>query len=196
MTNQSGFVEQLCRQHKAALTAYLTDMVGSRETAQELSQDTFEKMHQTYRPDQVTFPRAMLFKIATNFALMHLRRRRTESKVLIRPGAAVAAADPDFSAEAIIENVPDHGLSPERQALADQIGQHLATTIKELRPNLRSVFVLAHVQGKPRREIATVLGVSEKRIDKRMTKALKQCRERLASRGIDLADADLSGREQ
>lgn len=188
MTNQSGFVEQLCRRYEATLTAYLASMVGSWEIAQELTQDAFEKMHRMYRPDQVTFPRAMLFRVATNLALMHLRRRRIENKVFICSATTMAATNPDFCPEATIENVPDHGLSPERQALADQIGQHLATAIKELRPNLRSVFVLAHVEGKPRREIAAALGVSEKRIDKRMTKALKKCRERLASRGIELAD--------
>ena len=187
MTDQSGFVDQLCRRYKTPLTAYLASMVGSWEIAQELTEDTFEKMRQMYRPDQVIFPRAMLFQVGTNFALMHLRRR-TENKVLICSAAIMAAANPDFHPEAIIEDVSDQGLSPERQALADQIGQHLATAIKELRPNLRSVFVLAHVERKPRREIAATLGVSEKRIDKRMTKALKKCRERLASRGIELAD--------
>jgi RNA polymerase sigma factor (sigma-70 family) len=74
--------------------------------------------------------------------------------------------------------------------MADQIGQHLANVIKSLRPNLRKVFVMAHVQGKPRREIAAALGISEKRVDKRMTKALKACRDRLASQGIDLAEVE------
>ncbi|HXR92479.1 MAG TPA: sigma-70 family RNA polymerase sigma factor [Steroidobacteraceae bacterium] len=196
MTNQSGFIEQLRRRYETPLTAYLTNMVGSREIAQELSQEAFEKMHQMYRPDHVIFPRAMLFKVATDLALMHLGQRRTENKSLTSSADIKARVNHESSPETIVEDVPDHGLRPERQALADQIGQHLATTIKELRPNLRSVFVLAHVQGKPRREIAAALGVSEKRIDKRLTKALKQCRERLASRGVDLADADLSGREQ
>ncbi|HEX3843549.1 MAG TPA: RNA polymerase sigma factor [Steroidobacteraceae bacterium] len=170
------FVERLCRTHEAQLLAYLTQMLGRPELAREVAQDTFEKVHRMYRPEQVMFPRAMLFKVATNFALMHLRRRRLENAMVM--GAAG------------MEEVPDHRMGPDRQAMADQIGQHLATVIKELRPNLRRVFVMAHIQGKPRKEIAAALGISEKRVDKRMTKALKACRDRLSSQGIDLAGVE------
>ena len=169
-------VARLCRTHEAQLLAYLTQMLGTRDIAREVAQDAFEKMHRIYRPDQVLFPRAMLFKVATNFALMHLRRRRLESAVII--------------GSAGMEEVPDHRLGPDRQAMADQIGRHLTNVIKDLRPNLRKVFVMAHVQGKPRKEIAAALGISEKRVDKRMTKALKVCRDRLSSQGIDLAEVN------
>jgi len=170
------FVARLCRTHEAQLLAYLTQMLGTRDIAREVAQDAFEKMHRIYRPDQVLFPRAMLFKVATNFALMHLRRRRLESAVII--------------GSAGMEEVPDHRLGPDRQAMADQIGRHLTNVINDLRPNLRKVFVMAHVQGKPRKEIAAALGISEKRVDKRMTKALKVCRDRLSSQGIDLAEVN------
>jgi RNA polymerase sigma factor (sigma-70 family) len=169
-------VERLCRTHEAQLLAYLTQMLGRADIAREVAQDAFERMHRTYRPDQVMFPRAMLFKVATNFALMHMRRRRLENAMII--------------GSAGMEEVPDDRLGPDRQAMVDQIGQHLARVIKGLRPNLRNVFVMAHVQGKPRKEIAAALGISEKRVDKRMTKALRACRDRLASRGIDLAEVE------
>ena len=170
------FVERLCRTHEAQLLAYLTQMLGRPDIAREVAQDAFEKMHRMYRPDQVLFPRAMLFKVATNFALMHLRRRRLESAMIM--------------GSAGMEEVPDHRLGPDRQAMVEQIGQHLTNVIKGLRPNLRKVFVMAHVQGKPRKEIAAALGISEKRVDKRMTKALKACRDRLSSQGIDLAEVE------
>lgn len=171
------FIERLCRAHEAQLLAYLTQMLGRPEVAREVAQDAFEQVHRMYRPEQVLFPRAMLFKVATNFALMHLRRRRLEN-------ATMTGADG-------MEEVPDHRMGPDRQAMADQIGQHLTRVIKELRPNLRNVFVMAHVQGKPRKEIAAALGISEKRVDKRMTKALKLCRERLCSQGIGLTEVEL-----
>ncbi len=168
------FIERLCRTHEAQLLAYLTQMLGRPEIAREVAQDTFERMHRMYRPEQVMFPRAMLFKVATNFALMHLRRRRLENAMI--------------TGSAGMEDVPDQRVGPDRQAMADEIGKHLANVIKDLRPNLRRVFVMAHVQGKPRKEIAVALGISEKRVDKRMTKALRACRDRLSSQGIDLAE--------
>lgn len=76
------------------------------------------------------FPRAMLFKVATNFALMHLRRRGTEGRYW---GQVV---DLDY----VKEVVPDQdSLLPEREAMAEQIGDRLVEAIKGLRPASRAV---------------------------------------------------------
>ena len=171
-----AFFEQLCRAHEAQLLAYLTQMLGRVDLAREVAQDTYEQLHRTYRPEEVLFPRAMLFKVATNNALMQLRRRRVESAVISGPAG--------------MEEVPDRSGGPDRQVMADQIAQRLAQVIQELSPPLRAVFVMAHVQGRPRKEIAARLGISERRVDKRMTRALKQCRMQLSSQGIDLAEVE------
>src|SRR5215469_6285798 len=81
-TMPSDFVERFCRAHGAQLENYLTQMVGSPEIARELAQDSFAKVHKAYRPEQVLYPRALLFRVATNFALMHLRRRRLERALM------------------------------------------------------------------------------------------------------------------
>ena len=62
--------------------------------------------------------------------------------------------------------------------------QQLAAAILKLRPALRIVFVMAHVQGKSQEEIAEVLNLSPWRVQKRMTKALSTCRESLLSEGL------------
>lgn len=176
-TTQSDFIERFCRAHGGQLENYLTQMVGSPEIARELAQDSFEKVHKTYRPEQVLYPRALLFKVATNFALMHLRRRRLECALM---GEAQDIEQAEEEA--------DYRIGPDREVSAVQLGEHLARAIKALRPNLRRVFVMAHVEGRPRKEIAVTLGISEKRLDKRLTAALRKCREHLISRGIELTD--------
>ena len=169
------FLERLCRSHEPQLIAYLTQMLGRADIAREVAQDTYERLHRV-RPDEVLFPRALLFKVATNFALMHLRRRQLESTLISGPAG--------------MEEVMDEGAGPDRRALGEQIGRHILNVIQSLRPGLRAVFIMAHVEGKPRREIAEALGISEKRLDKRMTEALRLCRERLSAQGIDLAGVD------
>jgi RNA polymerase sigma-70 factor (ECF subfamily) len=177
MAMQSGFIDGLRRAYQAPLVHYLTEMLGDPEFARKLAQDSFEKVQKLCRPDQLSFPRATLFGIATTFALAQLRRRRIER--------VAEAADTEN------EELPDQDALPaDPQVTAGQIGQQLATAIKELRPSLRRVFVMAHVQGKARQEIAAALGVSEKRVGKRMTRALRLCRERLASQGVHLIDID------
>ena len=169
-------VEELCRAHEAQLLQYLTRMLGRTDLAREVVQDTYERIHTQYRPDEVMFPRAMLYKIATNFALMRLRRARLESTVITGPQG--------------MEKVPDEAASPDKHAIAEEINERLVQTIKELRPSLRTVLVMAHVQGIARKDIAEQLGISLKRVDKRMTKALRTLRERMESFGIDLLRVD------
>lgn len=67
------------------------------------------------------------------------------------------------------------------------LSDHLAAAIIGLPMKLRAVFVMAHVQRRSRSEIAAALGISERRVERRMVKALVACRESLAARGIDLA---------
>ena len=94
--------------------------------------------------------------MATRLALMHLPHRSMKRRVI---GEAID-----------LEEVPDDRSSPDREATRGQLAQCLASAIKELPVNLRDVLVTAHVQGEPRKEIALVLGITEKRLDKRMTK--------------------------
>jgi RNA polymerase sigma factor (sigma-70 family) len=165
------FIEQLCRAYEAQLIQYLTRMLGQTDLAREVAQDTYEKLHKMYRPEDVLFPRAILFKIATNLALMRLRRARLEKSIVTGPAG--------------MDQVADESAPPDKRAMADEINERLVQTIKELRPNLRQPFIMAYIQGKPRKEIAEQLGISLKRVDKRLTRALSECRERLASIGID-----------
>jgi len=170
-------VEALCRSHEPQLLQYLTRMLGRVDTAREVIQDTYEKIHKQYRPEDVMFPRAMLYKIATNFALMRLRRARLEKSIISGPQG--------------MDKVPDEpAASPDKRAMADEINERLVQTIKELPAGQRAVIVMAHVQGIPRKDIAEQLGISLKRVDKRMTKALRTLRERMESFGIDLLHVD------
>jgi RNA polymerase sigma factor (sigma-70 family) len=183
MNTSNGFIEQLWRSYEAPLRCYLAQMVGSQDIAQELAQQCFEYVHKRYRASQVMFPRAMLFKVATNFALMHLRRRRIEDGYWGQP----------VNMDYVKEIVPDQDSPlPEREAMAEQVKERLVAAIKQLRSAYRRVFVMALLQGKNRKEIAAAVGASEKRVDKRMTKAIKTCRARLAADGIQLTDL-LSG---
>jgi RNA polymerase sigma factor (sigma-70 family) len=174
---RDGLVEELCRSHEAQLLQYLTRMLGRVDIAREVIQDTYERIHKLYRPEDVMFPRAMLYKIATNFALMRLRRARLESTIITGSSHGM-------------EKVPDEAASPDKRAMADEINERLVQLIKELPPNQRTVLVMAHVQGIPRKDIAEQLGISLKRVDKRMTKALRTLRERMESFGIDLLRVD------
>lgn len=78
-------------------------------------------------------------------------------------------------------------MNPPRQA---DLSDHVAAAIIGLPMKLRAVFVMAHVQRRSRGDIAAALGISERRVDRRLTRALVVCRNSLEARGIDLTPSD------
>lgn len=176
-TMQGDFLERLCLANEGQLETYLTQMVGSADIARELVKDSFARVRMS-RLEEAPFPRAALFRVATNVALLHLRGRRAERMGLEE------AVDSDEAARMARSD----RARQDPQLSADEYSASLAIAIKALRLSHRRVFVMAHIQGKPREEIAAVLGISETRVDKRMTKALKAVRDHLSARDIDPAD--------
>jgi len=174
MRTQRSFVASLCLAYEAQLVDYPHQMLGNRERAGEIAHESFAALDAAVLPEKLPFPRAALFQVATSFALMELRRRR-----LATAGVIDSAG---------LEEVPECRISPDRQANADQLADHLAKVIKALRPTYRNVFVMTHGKGMTRKEVSAALGISEKRVSYLMTKSLKICRERLSARGLDLAD--------
>jgi RNA polymerase sigma factor (sigma-70 family) len=175
--SSAEFVSRLSRAHGTQLLRFLERMLGRRDAAEDVAQESYLKLYRLSRPDEVICPRALLFDVATKLAINRLRRARAE--------AAVA----DASAETMNE-VPDESPRPDRRVLLDEAMQRLTRIIDELQPNLRQVFVMRYVTQMPRQEIADRLHISVGAVEQRLTRALTHCRERLAAHGIDWAGFD------
>ena len=173
----NDFMEGLRRTYEKPLQDYLTQLVGSTDVAQTLSQDSFERVRKTCLEEEtIPFPRAFLFKVATDFALRHFRAKSLRRLV---PEAAASQEDTPDASTRFIHFPP--------KANTNHLSACLVDAIKALRPGLREVFVLANVQGVPREEIAARLSLSAAQVDWRMTQSLKTVRGRLEAKGIDLA---------
>jgi RNA polymerase sigma factor (sigma-70 family) len=175
---QRCFLETLCLENERKLVCFINKKVGDWELSRDIAQDAFLTLYRKYPSGEIDFPRTLLFRVAANFAIMHLRHRR----VVRRLGGM--ACDP-----ATLEHVPEsEAHCPEWETMRGQLAPQLVAIIGALRPTFRNVFVMAHIQDIPRKEIAAALRISEKRVDKRMTEALRLCREALLSHGIDKTD--------
>lgn len=58
----------------------------------------------------------------------------------------------------------------------DKVGE----AVKALPLRLRRIYVVAHVQRLPRTEIASALGISPQRVERRLGKALERCVRHMA----------------
>jgi RNA polymerase sigma-70 factor (ECF subfamily) len=142
--------------HHLAIYRYLLRMLGSRERAEELTQDVFvHAIRSADRYEERAQERAWLFRIARNLRLDALRRdRRTP---------AMATVDP-YRAD---RNEPRQNA---QQALQASLRQALAM----LPHDEREAFVLAEVVGLSYAEIANACAATPASIRSRIYRARMQ----------------------
>lgn len=139
--------------HHTAIYRYLLRMLGSRDRAEELTQDVFVRaLKGADRYEDRAQERAWLFRIARNLQLDELRRvRRT-------PATGPAGTD--------------EPLQPAQQALRASLRQALAMLPLEE----REAFVLAEVVGLSYAEIAEACSVTSAAVRSRIYRARMQLR--------------------
>lgn len=170
------FVARLASTYGAQLQRYLMRMLGRADVAEEVAQETYLKLYRLSRPDEVICPQALLFDVATKLAITRLRRARAEETL------AASAAE--------MEALPDDVSRPDRRAAAAEAVEKLTEIMEQLPPSLRQVFVMRYVKHMPRQEIAERLSITVGAVEQRLTRALAQCRARLAALGIDWLGVD------
>ncbi len=147
---------ELVRRHQDRVFRFVLRMVGSRDEAMDLTQDTFMKVHQAlpaWRP-QAQF-RTWLFQIARNAALDLLRRRGLAEFVPIDDALAVA----------------DRAPSPEERFDTNQRLRLLEHALGQLPADHREVLLLREIEDMSYAEIAVALDVAEGTVKSRIARA-------------------------
>ena len=78
--SSADFVSRLSRGHGVQLLRYLERMLGRRDAAEDVAQETYLKLYRLSRPNEVNCPRALLFDVATKLAIDRLRKIRAEAR--------------------------------------------------------------------------------------------------------------------
>lgn len=145
--------------HERAITGYLWRMTGDEQVASDLSQETFLRAWQRFdRIRGYERPDGWLFRVATNLALQHLRRRR----------APVGAAGPLDEAWAPHASDPGRGFV-ERDQVRETLG--------ELAPKARALLILRDVYGLPAEEAGAILKMSREAVKVGLWRARAQFRD-------------------
>ena len=152
--------EQLYRESRDDLYAYLAGMLRDRSAAEEVTATVFERAYRKRRhfDPQRGQARAWLFGIARNAALDELRRRRRQSQL---------TADPADLESIGAEAYAEQGV---RRAT-------VAAALAELAPRDRELVALKYFAGLSNAEIATVLGISESNAGTKLHRVLTELRK-------------------
>jgi RNA polymerase sigma-70 factor (ECF subfamily) len=142
--------------YKRPLFLFAVRMLGDREAAGDIVQDSFLRAYE--RREQLNDPesfRSWLFAIARNRCLSHLRRRRGRASIEEVPEEVVATG-PGADARETEQDV-----SMVRRALG------------ELKVDYREVLILREYQDLSYREIARIIEATESAVKSRLFKARK-----------------------
>ncbi len=136
----------LYERYASEIARYLLKVTGEIEVARDLVQETFVRgIEREGQLRERSLVRSWLYRIATNLAMSHLRRRRFRERLGFAPTEGA-----------------DHALLT---AEADQVRRSLRAI-----PPAHATCLILRERGFSRREIAAICGVSEEAVKSRLSR--------------------------
>ena len=164
---------RLVEMHYELIYRLASKMLGNAQDAEDVLQETFIKAYRHLADfDGRASLSTWLYRIATNEALMVLRRTRPDFVSLDTPlETEVGEMEP--------VQVKDWCCLPEEELMSSEAQLYLDQAIEELSGSLRIVFILRDIQGLSTRATAEVLNISEMAVKTRLSRARLRLRELL-----------------
>lgn len=159
--------EALFQRYQRDVYGWIIRIVRDSGAAEDLTIETFWRIYRSrtrFDPRRSFGPWAR--RIATNLALEHLSRRRTERSLddgLLMRGAATRTPDPAIEAD---------------------VAAGVLAAFDELPAKLRVTATLAMIEERPYAEIADALGISTNGVKSRVFRAVRLLRKSLEKRGV------------
>ena len=151
---------QLYHHHQPWLQQLLSRRLGCGESASDLAQDAFVRLLQSPRHlDSFDGARAYLSRMAKGLCVDYWRRQDIERAWQ----------------EALAARAEVHLPSAEHQQIVIETLCEIDRMLARLPEKVANAFLASQLQGKPYRQIAKELSVSERMVKKYMAQAMLQC---------------------
>ena len=174
-----GAFELLLRRHRAPLFTFLLRMLGDREKAEDLAQETFLRIVKGAQAwEQRARFQTWLYTIARNLCVDQSRRDR------FRRADSLDQTGPDDESP-MVDSVAGGEIDPARGAESSRLRPVLQKALLSLPAEQREVFILREQAGVPFKEIAGMVGVNENTVKSRMRYALEGLRKALLAAGVE-----------
>lgn len=150
---------------REVLLRFLAARLGDPAAADDVYQELFVRLRAGVLPPDLSNPKGYLFRMAYNLANELTRaRRRQEARDIHWTDATTQKVGAD--------TVADMAAADDALASKERLGA-VMRALESLPTKTREVFVMCRVRGLSHREIADVMGISTKTVEKHMTAALK-----------------------
>jgi len=154
-------------------------MLGNREEARDVFQDTFLKAYRSlgrFRSDSSFY--TWIYRIATNVSLDKLRKRQSLREEISYE--ADTDSNPDRPALKDTLEEKSYYSNPERRLYGREIGNNIQNALKTLSEKERLVFELRHYQGLRLRKIGEIMGSTEETAKNYLFRATQKLRAYLS----------------
>lgn len=170
--HREGTFERLFEEFSAPIFNYVLRMVGDRDRAADIAQDTFIKAYRKLEQlTDETSLRSWLYRIATNTAIDEMRRRR-----FVVP---MGRDDDEHQPE-----LPDGRPGPEAQVMAGTLDERVQRALLRLRPNHRQCLLLSDLEDMSAHQVGEVMGMSYGAVRTLLCRARGEMRRNLATEGF------------
>jgi RNA polymerase sigma-70 factor, ECF subfamily len=169
--------EELVRRHDREVLRLAMNLVHRAEDARDIYQESFLRVFRNlhrFRFECSFY--TWLYRVVTNVALDHLRRRTSR-----REDQAPVPEEADGGTRDFFDRQPEMraAANPEKRLLGQELGKHIAAALTRLSPRERMVFELKHYQGLKLRAIGDMLGTSEETVKNSLFRATRKLRASL-----------------
>lgn len=169
--------DELVRRHDRDVLRLALNLVHDADEARDVYQESFLRCYRNlhrFRFECSFY--TWLYRIVTNVALDHLRRRSTR-----REEQAPALPNGDGATRDFFDSLAEDraSASPEKQLISQELSRQIGDAMKQLSPRERTVFELKHFHGLRLRAIGEMLGTSEETAKNSLFRATKKLRAKL-----------------
>jgi RNA polymerase sigma-70 factor (ECF subfamily) len=172
--------EELIRRHDREILRLAFHMLGNREEAREVFQETFLKAFRSlsrFRFESSFY--TWIYRIATNVGLDHLRKRQTLKEEVSYESDS--ESHPDRPAIKDTLAATTYYSNPERRLYGKEVGARIQEALKTLSEKERLVFELRHYQGLRLKMIGEIMGSTEETAKNYLFRATQKLRSHLSA---------------
>ncbi len=180
---QNESIKQVIVKERKRLLDFIRKRVPTQEDAEDVLQDVFYELVNTYRlMKPVEQMASWLFTVARNKITDRYRKKKPDS---LEDHFAIRAGD-DGDRMDISDFLPSGTNSPETEMMREAIMQGLVQALDELPKEQREVFIMHELEDKSYQEIAEITGANVNTLLSRKRYAVLYLRERLQNLYADL----------
>jgi RNA polymerase sigma factor (sigma-70 family) len=180
---QNESIRQTVEKERKRLLEFIRRRVPSQEDAEDVLQDVFYELVNTYRlMKPVEQMASWMFTVARNKITDRYRKKKPDS---LEGHFAIRAGDDGDSLD-ISDFLPGNMNSPETEMMREAIMKGLEEALDELPKEQREVFIMHEIEDKSFQEIEQITGANVNTLLSRKRYAVLFLRERLQSLYNDL----------